>query len=218
VPTLGLLGGYQSLYSTDSTAVSTEAIWLDWNVQWVAQTSASTLVTAQTSISSATELLAVTWTSWNETSAGTVQVYTTNDWTAWNQQTDWLNRSIAPETVARVAQQTEQHRVAASERLERQRAARARARDVLRRHLTTTQREELDQHGHFTVIAHGSRRVYRVRQGRAGNVQLLDPTGKAVRTYCCHPADMVPDEDTMLSQKLMLEHAEDDFLRLANVH
>lgn len=59
-------------------------------------------------------------------------------------------------------------------------------------------------------------RRYRIRLGRARNVDLVGPDGRVQRTYCCHPAEMVPNEDTMLAQLLMLRTEEEAFLSLAN--
>ena len=64
----------------------------------------------------------------------------------------------------------------------------------------------------------GAVKRYRIHKGRSGNVELLAPDGTPLRRYCAHPDLYVPDEDTMLSQKLVLESDEERFLRTANVH
>lgn len=78
---------------------------------------------------------------------------------------------------------------------------------------------DLEKNGWFDVrvpSSDGSSRTYRIRRGVAGNVSLLGPDGRAVKSFCAHP-DGVPSPDVMLSQKLMLETNEDMFLRIANV-
>lgn len=100
--------------------------------------------------------------------------------------------------------------------------AKTRAEGLLREHLSERQRADLNEKGYFEVCAvnfrEGIRRYYRIRRGRAGNVALLDgPGGREVKKLCCHPLENVPDADTMLSQKLMLEHNEALFLKLANI-
>jgi hypothetical protein len=103
-------------------------------------------------------------------------------------------------------------------RAERQEAQR-RAAILLREHLTHEQIEELMQERHFRVQA-PSGIVYRIDVGYARNVRRLDETGRPIETYCIHPADAlgIPEEDSMLAQKLMLETSEADFLRIANRH
>lgn len=100
----------------------------------------------------------------------------------------------------------------------RKRAER-RAEGLLRSWLTEKQTADLEKNGWFDVrvpSSDGSSRTYRIRRGVAGNVSLLGPDGRAVKSFCAHP-DGVPSPDVMLSQKLMLETNEDMFLRIANV-
>lgn len=60
---------------------------------------------------------------------------------------------------------------------------------------------------------------YRIHRGRSGNVALLErKDGREVERYCAHPVASLPDEDTMLAQKLMLQHDRARFLELANVN
>jgi len=98
-------------------------------------------------------------------------------------------------------------------------AARERAEKLLRENLSPRQREELAAKGHFhleVLSRDGSRRLYQIRRGRSANVKQVDDSGRVLKTLCCHPVEMVPDEDTMLAQKLFLESREEDFLRIAN--
>lgn len=208
MPTLSALATYINTDVDDtSTAISDDGVWLDWNTQYLV-----------TSASTNSVLLRATWSAWQsaDETATTIQIYTSEavtagTWLVWNG--DYVASANAYRTQA--ADHFRRHLPqTAGERVARQRAA-----TLLEQHLTRAQRQELAQYGRFTVIARGSQRVYRVHRGRAGNVQLLDAQGRPVmgRTYCCHPAAAVPDEDTMLSQKLMIEHDEQEFLRLANV-
>lgn len=93
--------------------------------------------------------------------------------------------------------------------------AKARAKELLVKHLTPNQRGEYEQHGCFHVVTRKKHR-YLIKQGRISNVIRLNKRGKPVRAFCIHPKIFVPDEDTMLTQKLMLETDEDEFLRIAN--
>jgi hypothetical protein len=101
------------------------------------------------------------------------------------------------------------------EKAERERAAaRERADKLLRTNLSPEQREELDRWNAFHLYV--GKKKYRIKRGRSRNVQLLDAKGNVVRTFCAHPRDQVPDEDTMLVQKLMLESQEEVFCKIAN--
>ena len=70
----------------------------------------------------------------------------------------------------------------------------------------------------FLVISQ-SGRLYRIKKGRMRNIEELDiqDTEKSIARLCAHPAMRVPDYDTMLAQKLMLETDEDEFRRIANI-
>jgi hypothetical protein len=95
--------------------------------------------------------------------------------------------------------------------------ARERARDLLHRHLDPQQRESLEKQGAFLV--HTKRGVYRVQRGVAGNIQFLGKPGlQPSERYCIHVPHQfgLPEEDHMLTQKLLLEADEDTFLRVAN--
>jgi len=100
--------------------------------------------------------------------------------------------------------------------------AKSRAEGLLREHLSDRQKADLDEKKYFDVCAinfrAGTRRYYRIKRGRAGNVFLLDgPHGREVVKYCCHPLEQVPDADTMLAQKMMIEFNEELFLKTANI-
>ncbi len=96
--------------------------------------------------------------------------------------------------------------------------ARLRAEGLLREHLTERQQQDLSSRGYFDVVNFKSKRHYRIRRGRAGNVYLLDgPCGREVKKLCCHPNERVPDADTMLAQKLLIEFNEELFLKTANI-
>lgn len=111
---------------------------------------------------------------------------------------------------------TERRQRQEAERLERE-AAVARAKELLLAHLNEEQKRELRTERRFTVISADGERVYRIKQGRAQNVELIAPDGRVLERYCAHPVEMVPDEDTMLAQKLMLEADEEAFICVANV-
>lgn len=96
------------------------------------------------------------------------------------------------------------------------RKAEARAKKLLLTCLTPEQRNDWEKEQAFRVISADGERIYQIKRGRCRNVQLLNPEGQVIRHYCAHPIEDVPDADTVLAQKLMLETCEQEFLRLAN--
>lgn len=112
------------------------------------------------------------------------------------------------------AQYTRDHEA----QLNRTAEARKTADELLRANLTPSQLREMDESKVFTVISKTSRRRYRIRtdKERHGNIEELDAQNRAVASYCGAPGGNIPIGDALLGQKLMLECAEDEFLRFAN--
>jgi hypothetical protein len=88
---------------------------------------------------------------------------------------------------------------------------------ILTETLNQHQRQDFEKHGYFFVQS-PSGRLYRIREGRAINIDLMKGQSKIVveKRLCAHPAINCPNRDTMLIQKVMLEHQEAEFLRIAN--
>lgn len=166
---------------------STNTIWLLWN--------------QNTAITAATSNIVNPW--YDEGTTASI----TQDWTRWVT----LQEETAEQRVERQRRQAEQDQRTRDYAAARKAAA-ERAEKLLEACLTSGQRDSLQKNGWFVVYTK-SGRGYQIRRGRARNVIEVSTR----RTYCCHPVDNVPDADTMLAQKLMLESAEEEFLRLANV-
>lgn len=66
---------------------------------------------------------------------------------------------------------------------------------------------------YFDVQVNG--RTYRVHRGRSKNIDVLE-NGEVKEKLCIHPAEQVPDPDTMLAQFLALTTDEKRFLATAN--
>lgn len=130
----------------------------------------------------------------------------------------YLNQTIDPriaEVERQVHQLLDDHRALAS----------GRAKRLLVSHLTPAQRATFEAKEYFDVPSKMPQHFYRIFKGRAANVirykaPMLRGSIPAAPdiALCCHPADYVPDEDTMLTQKFMLEHQEAEFLKTANKH
>jgi hypothetical protein len=170
------------------------------------------------------------WNAWNQTVAlqgatqlqgllgvdvGTTGVVTAATdritiWYQWNTQVE-LTKEQKEARAAEAARYAEANRIAA----EAMHKATERAKRLLVSTLPDAQREQLEKHQYFEIIAQGSRRRYRIHQGTHGNVRLLSPSGKEVVRYCGQP-NGVPTEDAMLAQALQIMHDEDAFLKKAN--
>jgi hypothetical protein len=179
--------------ATDGNAY---VIWRHWNGQWIsaARRDCATLLSA-------------TETGDNQT----IEI-----WQEWNISAE--AKSAQRRASAEQREQWrlyEEQRKQENEKREREwKEAQKRAEELLRSCLTPQQVEELDQKHHFHLLV-GTRK-YRVNRGRTRNIELIDEQGKVVKRLCAHPQDLVPDADTMLAQKLMLETNEQEFLKIAN--
>lgn len=99
-------------------------------------------------------------------------------------------------------------------------AAKAVARELLLEHLNASQRETFERNGWFIVEGGRTKTKYRVRadEHMIANVDVMVGDRRTHR-LCAHArVGTVPLGDQLLSQKIMLELAEDDFLRIANRH
>ena len=94
-------------------------------------------------------------------------------------------------------------------------AARKKAEALLKANLNKAQRKQFKKDKYFTVYGGKTKRRYHIREGTISNITECDENGILKRRLCAHPLD-VPVHDTMLAQKLMLEHDEETFLRVAN--
>ncbi len=96
-------------------------------------------------------------------------------------------------------------------------ATRDRAEKLLLDYLTPEQRETYRRKGWFIVHGRSGRR-YSIWKKDAlyCNVCELGNCGEVVSRLCAHAAINVPMGDHLLTQKLMLEHHEAEFRRVAN--
>jgi hypothetical protein len=194
---------------------------------WVEQQNIT--VTSNVTVTAANTGNVVIWRIWNETITGSITTATSNTsvmiaaanlngidriWPLWNQQ---LNESEEQVQVRlrREAEYRERRFAVEAENAK----ARDRAVKLLQEALSPEQRAEFADKGFFhlaTITKEGQRRRYRIERGRSRNVKQVDDSGRVLKTLCAHPVSAVPDEDTMLAQKLWLEAHEDEFLRIAN--
>jgi hypothetical protein len=104
----------------------------------------------------------------------------------------------------------------ALERWAADRKATARANAVLRRCLSRVEFDELQTSGMLHVASPTrAARVYQVRAS-SGRVTVL-MKGSPQIELCIRPREMLPGREHVLAHKLMIEAAEDEYTRRANV-
>lgn len=163
----------------------------------------------------------IIWTSWTDRStSATVPIYSTT-FNARIVQAPWVQWIEDDESRARRQAQESQYReerIVARQRQEQEALeANSRADRLLLTHLSGEQQRQLLNEEWFEVRG-ASGTKYRVHRGRTANVDVLNGSGKVVRSLCAHPRMACPNGDTMLAQKLLLEMDEASFLRTALVH
>jgi hypothetical protein len=88
--------------------------------------------------------------------------------------------------------------------------------DLLRSWLNPEQAELWDCHRHFYVIGSDTGKSYRIKYGRAMNIEELDSGGNVVNQWCFGPQGNLAVGDVMLAQKIALETIEVEALAKAN--
>lgn len=188
----------------------TTAIWKGW----VDISSTSTYASSSNNV----------WGIWCNETTSTASTSATVIWRTWNDQPVYVagGNSVvyeykpAPETEeqrqARLARE-EQYRIAEEARKKAEAEAKEKAERLLVSQLNPAQLKQLKEMDAFIVELETRR--YKIR--RNNRVLELDKEGRQVWQYCIHPSDyQVPPADVMLAQKLLLEHDEAAFLRIAN--
>ncbi len=163
---------------------------------------------------------ATTWTNWATTSA--TDCTTNVAWDRWSTGTFTLypGKIIQPALTAEQSRQLEEQRqkeeIERQHREENKRIAEERALQLLLENLDENQKAVYETTKAIPIKVK-SGHLYRINKGRAGNVEQVNDKGIRLKKLCFHPTENVPDFDTMLAQKLMLECCEEDVLRIANI-
>lgn len=190
-----------------ATGVFTGGTWS----RWVSTTTTTTCTSS------------VTWDAWN-TSTAVTQTQATATWYTWCTIETAIfgayeadRHTIDIEEQRRINIMQAEHMARMEENTRKRDEAEARAEKLLLENLSLQQRLDYEKHRYFVV--HGRNKTrYRIRRGRSGNVDVVTKSGHIEHRLCAHPNEYVPDCDTMLAQKLMLEFDEANFLRVANRH
>jgi hypothetical protein len=201
----GLIGlsAFGGKYVDNSTCLTVGNIWTNWNIGYGTAYSKNSV-----------------WPIWcgSTATATTANIIITNN-VVWDTWVTLAPCVVTAEQAERNRKVDEEARKQQAERDRLRREADATAERLLLEHLTPEQQETYKQRGCFYLKTHsadGIEKRYRIDRGRSRNVRLVDERDQVLRNYCIHPREMVPDADTMLVQKLMLEAAEPEFLRIAN--
>jgi len=197
-------------------------IWRTWNNDWTSASNASNEIRIYNT--GATTTSNQIWTYWNDQWQQTHVYPMPLEETQRRQgqlehlQGQGLIRPVSAEQREQWQREDAERRRVAEEHVkklaEEQAMAKERAEKLLRSCLSPQQQDELERLHHFHLIV--GNKKYRINRGRSRNIQLIDETGKVVKHLCAHPREYVPDADTMLAQKLMLETDEESFLKIAN--
>lgn len=214
-----MANSYSSYIRCDSTyptlSVNTQRLWCKWNHDY---TTASSTTDTYYDVNNPeiTTSSSTTWTEWNKYQP-TVYIQNNHVWENWVVvKRDAFSvrlerrepRQRTEEELARAAAAAE----AAAQRRAEVEAAMAAAQE--RAHTLLLSALDEEQAAEYTERRHGRR--YCIKHGRQDNVFLVDDDGRLITEYCGHVGESVPDEDNILAQKLILEHDEDAFIRVAN--
>ena len=187
------VSGTESSATNSSTIVyNCQSVWAEWN------SSPQFVSTADVSVVGGTGDNSSVWSVWNDGQLS-VQGKTLQLRSQISHRAKWQNK------------------IKQRKALKKRRRIRARAETVLRENLERSQVAELREYNYFTLHSNDGKRRYRIRRGRVGNLERVGEDGKLLVKYCVHPAPALPDADTMLAQKLHLEHDDQEFLKIANV-
>jgi hypothetical protein len=193
-----------------SATSGTTVVWRTW-------------VSESTTVATSTDASGGVWNIWCDSATTTASTSNAVVWYTWNgnayiaaDQEAVQQYVPAPETEEQKQvrlQKQEERRTAEEARKKAEVEAREKAERLLISTLNPVQLRQLKEMDAFIVELETKR--YKIRRGY--KVIELDKENKQVAQYCIHPSDyQIPSADVMLAQKLMLEHNEAAFLRIAN--
>lgn len=171
---------------------------------------------------------------WTGSTAGTCSI-SGLVWYVWNTATNAASTSIAWPTWCETMMSSTStsgvidgtpYRESAKERearekrqrkeAEEHKVAEEKATQLLREHLDEEQRKEHAERKRFFVVSQSGERYEVDCQKRQHNVYRVDAAGKRLIEYCIYQKGELPLPDNALAQKLLLEHNEREFVRIAN--
>lgn len=201
-------------------AIRSTKLWAKWNHEYTVSTKYYANVNP-VEITSSSSSSTTIWPEWNTAYQPVTYITNQATWENWVVVcNDGYSTRTQPRQLTEEERAEREARVAEGRRLQAEAAAAAkaaseRALTLLLSALDEEQAAEYTEHQRFHVTATSGRR-YCIKHGRQHNVFLVDADGRAVREYCGHVGESVPNEDNILAQKLLLEADEEAFIRVAN--
>lgn len=227
-----------------TTTSSTSTIWPDWcttrtlPTRTLSDTVWRTWYQGTFPTTSATTT-ADTWFEWQGTETGRVVVrepFSTENVTTWEfwseaelaqreaRRDPQIQRARSGDVNVAVREMQRQNELERQQREARFAAADRKRRNALERSMlllreacNDDQIQQLEDEGAVVVTGKSGTRYKVTNRGSVANVHVLNERGHTQHRLCAHPLG-VPQGDIMLAQKLMIEHNEDAFVRLANRH
>lgn len=205
----GTTGAVWRIWADSGTSATTDCITADSGVDW-------TTWTSETSVSACSSGV---WYAWAD-NAGVVQ----NKHVRMSAQ-PYVQRQLTAEEIE--AQRVQQEQYAEQRRIQQaqwalesrlrelaKEAAEVKAKELLQAFLSDEQRKSLDEMSAILVKSERDK-LYRVYKDEFKRVEELDADGEVVAWHCIHPAGTIPEHDSILAKKMMLEVSEDAFRRIA---
>ena len=191
-------------YTTVTNVTDLSSTWYDWTVTTISQTGR---------ILTNNDVTAYTEGNWNTWVADEVKE---------SKRSKHRERHGDVNVAARASQRQQQleHQREVALQQERKRVRRTsleRSMLLLRDACNDDQIEQLEDEGSIIVVGKSGTRYKVTDKGTVANVHVLEKNDKVSHRLCAHPL-YVPQGDVMLAQKLMLEHDEEGFVKLANRH
>lgn len=192
---------------------------------WCASTTAA-IWTVWAATSGTTTSASAVWPTWCEATSGTETADTSAVvWWKWNSDAGYCQINARPRY--QEITETDEQRKAREDRLradaedarnaaEMAKAAQEKAERLLQEHLDEDQRRQHAAEKRFFLVAQSGKRYEVDCQRRQHNVYEVDAAGKRLIEYCIYQRGDCPLPDNTLAQKLLLEHDEPAFLRIAN--
>jgi hypothetical protein len=178
----------------------TASIWCNWITVGTSS--------ATTGITTSSETNEQTWVYWvaHNSITGQTEVY--------QQPQVYKPPVLTPEQVEAQRVAAEVAKVAAEAKAKAEKEAADRAEEILLEHLEEPQKKQWKERQEFVVLSQTGRK-FKITKQRNQNVLEINRLGKRMQGFCIVRPD-VPLSDQLLMQKLLLEHAEDDFMRIAH--
>jgi hypothetical protein len=160
------------------------------------------------------------WYIWNAGTSSSTVPTTSGNGTTWGY---WIGQQPyvppTPETEEQKRAREEANRKwqeESAKRAEKEKAAKQRAEKFLVEHLTSEQAKQYTEQKKFRIRSHSGKLYELDCTKKMHNIHMVDDAGKRLMEFCIYQTGQCPLPDNHLAQKLLLEHDEQKFLKVAN--